>query len=237
MKKKWMIAVLVLLLILIFYITSTHNTNAQESQECKRIIIPTVPGEVKNCLSGSPIISLSTHTVTRNTFITVKIDSGSVGSPPYDWTISGTGFHFNSSSGPTSEHTKLHSETLQVWADGSACGSARITVQDGCTQSTASIREPNNGNWNTVCTSSGSYYCVNSWNCGYVADNGEYQVLIVVSPNWRYCNSYPSLPYTLECEGHPSYEITAGECYNTCGDPDEYPCRHLRSNTYQQWRC
>ena len=60
------------------------------------------------------------------------VDSDGKACPPYNWSVSGTGFHFNSASGPTAATTNADLETLQLWADDTACGTATITVTDNC---------------------------------------------------------------------------------------------------------
>ena len=100
------------------------------------------------CEGYSPNVYTSSETVTRNNHVDVWVDSGGLACPPYSWSASGTGFHFNSSTGPTTEETQGDLIELQLWADGMACGSAIITVTDTCGKSaTASVRDPNHGLW------------------------------------------------------------------------------------------
>jgi RHS repeat-associated protein len=99
----------------------------------------------------SPDIYTSGDTVARNNYVDVWVDSGGSGCPPYNWTVSGAGFHFNSVSGSTTVTTSSDLETLQLWADDTACGSAIITVADSCGgNEKTSVREPNNGGWHLV---------------------------------------------------------------------------------------
>ncbi len=76
------------------------------------------------------------------------VESDSHGYPTCNWQVSGTGFHFDSISGPAGETTLEDGEPLQLWADNSACGSASITVSGNCgDDGEASVRQPNNGTW------------------------------------------------------------------------------------------
>lgn len=62
--------------------------------------------------------------------------------------MSGTGFHFNDAAGPATATTNSDSQTLQLWADDTACGSAIITVTDACNESARlSVRDPDHGRW------------------------------------------------------------------------------------------
>ena len=94
----------------------------------------------------------SSDTVGRGSSIEVWVDSDSQqGCPQYQWQVSGTGFHFGSISGPTIGTTNSDEERLQLWADNSACGSAVITVVDGCgADGESSVREPNYGYWELI---------------------------------------------------------------------------------------
>jgi len=79
----------------------------------------------------------SIETLARNNNGTVAITGGIA---PYVWTVSGTGFTL------TNAETLGLSNTLS--ADGTACGSADITVTDGCgSTATGYVREPTNGQW------------------------------------------------------------------------------------------
>lgn len=89
MKNKWMIAVLVLLSISVFYLSSTYSTNAQESQECPFIIF-TEPGDYKNCKLYPLRFAANDPTeITCGNPETIYIEQGS---PPFTWTVSGTGY-------------------------------------------------------------------------------------------------------------------------------------------------
>ena len=121
-------------------------------------------------------IYVSNEEVTWNNYVDVWVDSGGSGCPPYSWSVSGTGFHFGSVEGLTTAITNINLETLQLWADDTACGSAIITVADSCGgNETTSVREPNNGGWYLVAEEQCSHwerdwccfcYCVDTFEVG-----------------------------------------------------------------------
>ncbi|MHC4676621.1 MAG: hypothetical protein ACYTBZ_29405, partial [Planctomycetota bacterium] len=67
------------------------------------INVPTMPGTVKDIegFKGKPIIYASGDDVGRNDYVEVWVDSGGLACPPYSWSVSGTGFLFDDSEGPT----------------------------------------------------------------------------------------------------------------------------------------
>ena len=117
--------------------------NAMSQEAC---IVPTVAGNTdfkegwtsENgciCAGVAPNIikSLSEEeTLPRNSSTTVWVDSGGKACPPYNWTISGTGFHFESATGPTTATTTKDLQSLSVWADDTACGAGKVSVSDSC---------------------------------------------------------------------------------------------------------
>lgn len=50
--------------------------------------------------------------------------------PPFNWNVSGNGFHFYGVAGPTTGRTDEEFEIIPLYADATACGSATITVTD-----------------------------------------------------------------------------------------------------------
>jgi len=52
--------------------------------------------------------------------------------PPYKWTITGTGFHFDAVDGPTTGQTATAATTILIYADATACGTGTVTVTDAC---------------------------------------------------------------------------------------------------------
>jgi hypothetical protein len=69
----------------------------------------TIPDSIKYTLN----IFTSNDTVERDNYVNVWVDSDGKACPPYNWSVSGTGFHFNSPSGPTTATTNADLETLQ----------------------------------------------------------------------------------------------------------------------------
>jgi hypothetical protein len=114
-------------------------------------ILPTGTAEVTYPPGwGASVLVLYTSDdrVSRGSHVEVWVESDCHGCPPYQWQVSGTGFHFDSISGPTTATTDGDEETLQLWADSTACGSAFITVTDGCqADAEESVREPSYGRW------------------------------------------------------------------------------------------
>ena len=79
-----------------------------------------------------PNIYSDSDEIARSNYVNVWVYSEGRACPTYSWSVSGTGFHFDSASGPTTATTNADLETLQLWADGTACGPATITVTDIC---------------------------------------------------------------------------------------------------------
>ena len=79
---------------------------------------------------SKPVIKTSQDTIERNSSVEVWITLSGWGSPPYQWEVSGSGFHFNDIDGPAFAESKSTSTRLILWADGTACGTAEITVTD-----------------------------------------------------------------------------------------------------------
>ena len=114
-------------------------------------ILPTGTGEVTYPPGwDASVLALYTSDdkVSRGSQIAVWVESDSHGCAPYQWQVTGKGFHFDSIAGPTTEITRGDGETLQLWADNTACGSATVTVVDSCgNDEETSIRQPYNGTW------------------------------------------------------------------------------------------
>jgi len=99
-----------------------------------------------NRLPDNSIYS-SSEQVDPNDYVEVWVDSEGLGCPPYSWTVSGKGFHFNTISGPTTASTDADMEVLQLWADDTACGSAAINVADSCGQTGTGYVKSTAGTW------------------------------------------------------------------------------------------
>jgi len=133
----------------------------------------------------NPVIKTSQETVSRNNFIEVWIALSGWGSPPYQWEVTGSGFHFNDISGPSSEEINDHSKRLQLWADGTACGSAEIKVTDSKGKNDVAF----------VRNTAGTWYWTLAWrskrdgaSCGKMGDCGNQvtQSIIIGKNKWLY---------------------------------------------------
>lgn len=89
----------------------------------------------------------SDDTIARNNSATVAVTGGC---GPFSWTVSGTGFTLDSAT------TSGLTNTLN--ADGTACGTAKITVTDACENTTDGFVQCTTGAWNS-CMSSLSGGC------------------------------------------------------------------------------
>lgn len=109
---------------------------------------------------GKLEIRLEKETIARNEGIDLWcVVEGGAPCPPFNWTVSGTGFRFGNISGPTTGQTDEEFEIIQLWADNTACGSATITVTDACGKNVmATVR----------CTSAGRWVVIENYNCGNV---------------------------------------------------------------------
>ena len=162
-------------------------------------------------------VYVSSDTVTSGNYVEAWIDSGGHECPSYSWSVSGDGFHFESISGPTAVMTTRESERVQIWADDNACGSAFITVSNGCSdEAETSVREPNNGSWVTISNEEcvvpgmGEYLYTLGHNYVYqVTKGGQRQI------QWtRYCGG-GGIDFL---ENYPDY------CYAYCPNPNVYQC-------------
>jgi hypothetical protein len=67
--------------------------------------------------------------------------------PEYQWSVSGNGFHFDSSAGPTTGETQKQFEIIELWADNKACGTATVTVIDDCGKTDTAYIRGTKGKW------------------------------------------------------------------------------------------
>ncbi len=123
--------------------------------------LPTIPAEVDSSedLPTNLTLNSSSETIARNTNLVLSIEIEGYDFRPYQWTVVGSGFHFNDISGPIYEETETPSEVIELWADNTACGSAIITVTNSYQKvATASVRVLNNGGWYLVSDEQCSYW-------------------------------------------------------------------------------
>lgn len=109
--------------------------------------------------SYKPNIYSSSDTVDRGDHVNVWVDSGGKACPTYYWSVSGTGFHFDNINGPTTATTDEDLQTLELWADNSACGAAEIKVTD-CNNETKGYVRCTTGEWSSlgnVCVAPGPH--------------------------------------------------------------------------------
>ncbi|MCK4792353.1 MAG: hypothetical protein KAV87_51965 [Desulfobacteraceae bacterium] len=126
----------------------------------KGCVVPTVTGNVDKPEGwNSPKIYTSSEEVDLNNFVKVWVDSEGWARPPYSWSVSGTGFHFGSVSGPTTATTNEDLEELELWADDTACGTATITVTDSYNNTETAYIRSSNGVWENCYDLGGSHYC------------------------------------------------------------------------------
>ena len=201
-------------------------------------IFPSGTGEVTYPPGwGEPVLAVyaSDDKVSRGGSIEVWVESDGHGCAPYQWQVTGMGFHFDGISGPEVTTTEGEWQALQVWADSTACGSAFITVTDGCgALAETSIREPGYGRWvlveeitcGTVDERAGSGNCQSRFYC----TEGAYQYLdayaagTTMDMRWHpigNCEKYPCTPYDR----------------NYCYDPGYYPpFYHVGIYYKKKWR-
>lgn len=129
---------------------------------------------VKTCCDEPTYVAVSfdddntADTIARSSSISVYIENGC---PPFDWTVSGTGFTLGSA------QTDERVNTLT--ADGSACGSATITITDDCGNSDTGYVRCTEGTW-----TDGDNYCYKapttaSWT-NYTTPSGNQRYKVVL---------------------------------------------------------
>ena len=146
----------------------------------KELIIDCGCFEFIACCPAEPNISWddagSDETIVRNGSANVAVLGGQA---PFTWSVTGTGFSF--ATPVTSGRTNVLS------ADNTACGSATITVVDGCGQSTVGyVREEDNSQWGViagnVCLLSGaaswSSYGIQPWKLDGEIIRGKYKSVV-----------------------------------------------------------
>jgi hypothetical protein len=175
-------------------------------------ILPSGTGEVTYSSGwGDSVLAVYTSDdkVSRGNYIEVRVDSDKHGCAPYQWEVSGRGFHFDGISGPGVTTTDGDWQALQLWADSTACGSAFITVKDGCGSGAGtSVRELISGRWVLVeeedC-SGANYLPGNCWcSCGGTVILGAYRYYsewiggtnMHIQYTGPLCESYPEVPFS-----------------------------------------
>jgi hypothetical protein len=96
---------------------------------------------------SGPLILTSSETVSRDNYVDVWLDPEEWGHPPFQWTVSGTGFYFEEAPGPTFLTTHSDSEIIALWADDTACGAATISVTDARGETDTAVVRSSAGRW------------------------------------------------------------------------------------------
>jgi|GEM_PF-5674692 len=178
-------------------------------------IMPSGTGEVTYPPGwGESVLGVYTSNdkVSRGKYIEVWVESDNHGCAPYQWQVSGRGFHFDGISGPGFITTDGDWQALPLWADHTACGSAFITVRDGCgAVAEASVREANSGRWVLVeeedC-SGANYLAGNCWcSCGGTVIHGAFRYYsewiggtnMHIQYKGPRCEPYPEVSFPADC--------------------------------------
>lgn len=178
-------------------------------------IFPSGTGEVTYPPEwGEAVLAVYTSDdkVSRANYIEVWVESDAHGCAPYQWQVTGRGFHFDGISGPGVRTTDGDWQALQLWADSTACGSAFITVKDGCgAYAETSVREPNSGRWvliEQVDCSGANHLSGNCWcRCGGTVIVGGYRYYsewiggtnIDIQYTGPLCEPYPEVIFPADC--------------------------------------
>ena len=223
----------------VFFLNLTGALGQEE--QC---IVPTVPGYVAGietwlapceCDGGSPHAYSISDAVTRGNYTTMWVDSAGLACPPYRWSLGGTGFHFGDVSGPTAAQTNADMDTIELWADETACGSALVTVTDACGEQAAiSVREPSNGGWYLVESEQCSHW-ERDWCCFcYCTDTFEMGA-------YRYENVWigdKACQMTEEsCGPYPGGEDLRGNACYVVGFYTPAYCNTFYQKRMWEWRC
>lgn len=175
---------LLLVCLTTFLVSSVIWTSETVLGSC---VVPTVPGNVSNIEKWvfDPVLYASSDTVQRQEEVDAWVDSQGWGSPPYTWTISGTGFSL------TKIQTLRESEINIINADGSACGAASVTVTDARgKKDTGYVRCTSSGKWKL--TDQEEWPCVYStntyWGC-WGDPMGKYRYQAHWQSNMSFCDT------------------------------------------------
>ena len=174
-------------------------------------VVPTTPKEVSGITDWvcKPDIKASSDTVARNNYVNVWVDCKDLqgkGCPKFTWSVSGTGFHFGSVSGPTTATTDVDLEIVRLYADGTACGAATITVTDECGETSTGHVRCKTGGWALYCQGA-------NWaqTCAGRKDYVKYpdpETQIILGVGCHYHLGIGSPPYRcvfFSCGGYTSY--------------------------------
>ncbi len=254
--KSFLLTILPTLLIIVGLDTFRLSSEAWGQDGC---FVPTIPKQVTYPQGWLPTLEIqkSSDSVERGDCIDVWLETEGAVSPPFQWSVSGTGFHFGSPTGPTTAVTNSENEILHICADSTACGGADISVteQNGY-GGHASVIEPNHGQWvfkGEYCGLSGS----ESWYDMEQAGDGLYFLYELVSgKRMQFQKTWTSWMGHEDCASVPGIcsstnESRCPEDYrnNNCIDglyADFYPyicedgdyrCFCVYELKYYEWEC
>ena len=187
------------------------------------------------CNGIEPTIYSGVTSIARNANTTAWVNSGSGVSsvPPYTWSISGTGFWFDAGYTLTTATTNADLETLTVYADNTACGTATITVTDACSVVSTGYIICTTGTWGDavlVATQTKFDVCPSYPGCKsqYGDTYNDVCLWSEYSGIFRWNQSYygstvggPGCPGDdPERSGAVSLTVTDGMCTRTMDDPE-----------------
>jgi hypothetical protein len=159
--------------------------------------------------------------------------------PEYQWSVSGNGFHFDSTAGPTTGETQKQFEIIQLWADGLACGTATITVTDDCGVSETSYIRCGTGVWQSCRAGTciwGDCGCAdNPHCCGAIVENNHYKYYLrwkTVDPDEAELCSDPDIAWLV---ANDPYGLSAdGGCEYFCSVKDKFSPYHPSARWYAE---
>jgi hypothetical protein len=232
---KMMKGKVVLLVLPFVFFLNANGAMAQDDRVAgqKGCVVPTVTANVDKPEGwNSPKIFKSSEEVDRNSFVKVWVDSEGWARPPYSWSVSGTGFHFGSVSGPTTATTNEDLEELELWADDTACGTGTVTVTDICDNTGTDYIFSDFGQW------------VSCYESGFMGACTIYQGYCYLYQEGHRVEGYFCHPGSgVNChDGTCSDDVWSGTwCtadFSPCSDsPHEYWPRTLAYLTLYKWEC
>jgi hypothetical protein len=161
---------------------------------------------------GDPAIYAEKWTISRGEGIALWCVCGEGPlCPEYQWSVSGNGFHFDSSAGPTTGETQKQFEIIELWADNTACGTATVTVIDNCGKTDTGYIRCDRGHWQSPRNDSVAV-CV--WgDCG--TTKGNHVCGGVIIHPYRYWLRWYSLSgVKYDCGSGLAAELLANDYYD-----------------------
>lgn len=155
-----------------------------------------------NCCDGVPPLlwdaSISPDVISPNSAVIIGVTGG--GKYPYQWEVVGHGFQFkNGSKKISTDGNQVRLSALPI-----ACGTASITVSDGCTEVSAEIRCAV-GQWVVVYmhTSPLAVQCIiRGGEADYIGVVRGFHTYEVVKGGWRLIQVDYSVMAGVNCAGH-----------------------------------